>query len=188
RNVAAELSKVKNLNLKGETKDKFEHWRGKWDSILHEDLSVVEENLFEAEHFIDMFRFKSANKILLQIDSTLETVDNEIDTILKELNKLLETEKTTKQEESKLRPLVAEVRRKVMTMDNKVERAKPRLNERIAQLESMLDEYDQSIEEGNYDEEKTIVYQLQNDIRALEDEIAVLPNLYIRCKETLPNK
>src|SRR5690625_4319288 len=83
RNVAAELSKVKNLNLKGETKDKFEHWRGKWDSILHEDLSVVEENLFEAEHFIDMFRFKSANKILLQIDSTLETVDNEIDTILK---------------------------------------------------------------------------------------------------------
>lgn len=188
RNVAAELLKIKNLNLKGETKDKFEHWRGKWDDILHHDLSLVEEQLFEAEHYIDVFRFKSANKTLLQIDQSLEQVDQEIDTILAELDKLLDIEKTTKKEESKLRPLVTEIRRKVMTMDNRVDRAKPRLNEQISELETLLDNYDLAVEEGNYEDGQQIVAQLQQDINDLEAEVNVLPGLYIQCKETLPEK
>ena len=41
RNVAQELSKVKELNLEGETKENFEEWKDKWDNILTNDLAKV---------------------------------------------------------------------------------------------------------------------------------------------------
>src|SRR5690625_6462793 len=58
RNVGAELSKMKSLNLKGDTKNKFEHWQAKWDEIVYNELSKTEEELYEAEHYIDGFDFK----------------------------------------------------------------------------------------------------------------------------------
>src|SRR5690625_2868084 len=62
RNVAQELSKVKELNLQGETKQNFEHWKDQWESILNEDLADVEELLYDTEHAADRYNFPSAKK------------------------------------------------------------------------------------------------------------------------------
>src|SRR5699024_5443267 len=45
RNVAGELGRVKALQLEGDTKDRFEHWKNEWDTILGEDMADVEELL-----------------------------------------------------------------------------------------------------------------------------------------------
>src|SRR5690625_7214541 len=53
RNVAQELSKVKELNLQGETKNNFEQWKDQWETILNDDLADVEELLYDTEHAAD---------------------------------------------------------------------------------------------------------------------------------------
>src|SRR5699024_11649645 len=53
RNVAEELSKMKELNLEGDTKKKFEKCKEQWESILTEDLANVEEVLYHTEHAHD---------------------------------------------------------------------------------------------------------------------------------------
>src|SRR5690625_6788716 len=127
RNIASELSRLKSLNLKGYTKGKFEHWKEKWDDILSNDLADVEELLYDAEHAVDQFRFSRARKILTQIDQTLEKLEQEIDLILQELEELLETERSTRAEEEKILPLIAELRNQLSQNRYKFERAENRL-------------------------------------------------------------
>ena len=57
RPVLDELSKVKQLNMTGETEEMFEKWRNEWDEIVTVRLPDVEEMLFDAEEFIDKYRF-----------------------------------------------------------------------------------------------------------------------------------
>ncbi|HLR64014.1 MAG TPA: septation ring formation regulator EzrA [Pseudogracilibacillus sp.] len=188
RNVGAELSKMKSLNLKGDTKNKFEHWQAKWDEIVYNELSKTEEELYEAEHYIDGFRFKSANTTLSQIDHRLEKVDGEIDVILSELEKLIKIEETIRKEEGKIRPRLIEAKSTLSSLSTKYDRARPRFSAQIKDLEAKLDEYDDTIEEGNYEDGQDLVKEIQNKLTHFEEEIAIFPNLYDRCKTSLPNK
>src|SRR5699024_6670634 len=85
RNIAAELSQIKSLNLSGETQEKFETWKGRWDYILTKDLPDVEEYLFDAEEAADRYRFPSAKKVLHSLNKKLEAIEADIDDILAEL-------------------------------------------------------------------------------------------------------
>lgn len=188
RNVGAELSKMKGLNLKGDTKSKFDHWKEKWDQILQEDLSLIEEKLYEAEHSIDGFKFKSANTILTEIDERLEKVDGEIDEILKGLNLLIEVEGKIRKEEEKIRPRMIEAKSNLSKLSSKFDRGKPRFSEWFKQLEEQVTQYEKEIEEGNYEVGQSIVKELQTDLDHFEEELAIFPTLYERCKTELPNK
>src|SRR5690625_2327165 len=101
RNIAAELSRIKNLNLQGYTKGKFEDWKEKWENILTNELASVEELLYDTEHTIDRFRFSSAKKLLKQIEQILVKVEKEIEDILNELNELLRSEEHTSELQSR---------------------------------------------------------------------------------------
>src|SRR5699024_5406273 len=63
RDVAAELSKIKKLNLSGETQEKFESWKERWEIIITKELSNVEDMLVKAEEFADRYRFSNAKKL-----------------------------------------------------------------------------------------------------------------------------
>ena len=63
RNVAAELAKVKDLNLEGDTKEQFEHWKNEWEVILNEDMADVEELLYDTETAADRYNFPGAKSI-----------------------------------------------------------------------------------------------------------------------------
>src|SRR5699024_8641086 len=60
RNVAGELGRVKALQREGDTKDRFEHWKNEWDTILGEDMADVEELLYDTEKAADRYNFPGA--------------------------------------------------------------------------------------------------------------------------------
>src|SRR5699024_2861522 len=93
RNVAGELSHVKELNLEGETKENFEAWRQAWDKILTSDLANVEELLYDTEKAADRYNFPAAKKTTQQMDAVLTDIEKQIEDILTELHELLETER-----------------------------------------------------------------------------------------------
>src|SRR5690625_3423448 len=113
RNVASELAKVKELNLEGDTKDKFELWKDRWENILHAKLADVEELLYDTETAADRYRFGLAKKQMKKMEAILVECENEIETILKELNVLLATEEENRKEIEKLSPLLSDMRKQL---------------------------------------------------------------------------
>src|SRR5690625_4482489 len=53
RNIAAKLTKVKSLSSEGEARERLDHWRDEWNTILMKDLANVEEVLFDTEQAAD---------------------------------------------------------------------------------------------------------------------------------------
>jgi len=78
RPVLDEMSKVKQLNMTGETEELFENWRNDWDDIVTSQLPEVEEYLFDAEEYIDRYRFNKAKQVQRAIDSHLKETEDKI--------------------------------------------------------------------------------------------------------------
>src|SRR5690606_24218833 len=126
RNVANELAKVKELNLQGDTKEKFEIWKEKWEDILNNKLADVEEYLYDTETAADRYKFGTAKKLMKKMEAILVESEKEIETILTELNELLETEEQNRKEIEKLTPSLKEMRKQLLQNRHKYDRAEIR--------------------------------------------------------------
>ena len=62
RPILDELSKVKQLNMTGETEEMFERWRNEWDAIITVYMPDVEELLFDADDYVDKYRLGKSKK------------------------------------------------------------------------------------------------------------------------------
>src|SRR5699024_2292030 len=114
RNTAAELARIKGLNLSGETQEKFETWKEHWEHIVTKELPDVEEYLFEAEDAADRYKFSTAKKVLQKIEQILNTIENDIEQMMQELNDLLATEESNRKEIEQLLPKMAVLRKQLL--------------------------------------------------------------------------
>lgn len=95
RPILEEMSKVKQLNMTGQTEELFENWRNQWDDIVTVKLPKLEEMLFDAEEYIDRYRFNKAKTVQRTINDTLQETENQITKILEELHELVGSEEKT---------------------------------------------------------------------------------------------
>ncbi|WP_367544423.1 septation ring formation regulator EzrA [Terribacillus saccharophilus] len=98
RNVSEELAKVKALNLSGETQEKFESWKERWDHIVTKELPDTEEALFDAEEGADRYRFNKAKQHLQRVEATLSQVEDKIEAMFRELDELLASEEEARKQ------------------------------------------------------------------------------------------
>lgn len=188
RNVASELAKVKELNLQGDTKEKFETWKSKWEEILNRKLADVEEYLYDTEAAADRYRFGTAKKLLKKMEAILVESEKEIETILTELNELLETEEENRKEIEKLIPLLKEMRKQLLQNRHKYDRAEIRFEVEMDELEQELHTYNMLVDEGNYIQAKELVEEIKVKFDQLKEELDEFPELYHLCKRELPSQ
>src|SRR5690625_1569849 len=188
RKVAQELSKVKELNLQGETKNKFEQWKAQWDTILTEDLADVEELLYDTEHAADRYKFPTAKKCITKMENILVEAEKKIETILTQLEELLDIEKMNRQEVAKLEPMLEELRKNLIHNRYIYSRAEVRFEVELDELREELNNYNAFIEEGNYIQATEIVADIKERLEALQEEMDEFPALYKQCKQELPSQ
>src|SRR5690625_1815516 len=92
RNIAAELTRMKELNLTGETLEKFNMWKDRWELILTKDRANVEVQLFAAAAYADRYKFKSSREKVTEIEKKINEIDAELESITNQLNQTSETE------------------------------------------------------------------------------------------------
>ena len=186
RNVAQELSKVKDLNLQGDTKDYFEDWKEAWDTILSEDLANVEELLYDTEHAADRYKFPTAKKHIKKMESILVEIEKRIESILTELHELLETEEINRKEVEQLEPFLADLRKQLSQKRYQFDRAEVRFEVDLEETEEKLKQYHELIEEGNYIQATDIVKHAKERLEYIQKEMEQFPTLYKQCKHELP--
>ena len=188
RNVANELAKVKELNLQGDTKEKFEIWKEKWEDILNNKLADVEEYLYDTETAADRYKFGTAKKLMKKMEAILVESEKEIETILTELNELLETEEQNRKEIEKLTPSLKEMRKQLLQNRHKYDRAEIRFEVEMDDIEQEINTYNELVEEGNYLQAKELVERVKKRFEKLKQELEEFPELYHLCKRELPSQ
>jgi len=188
RNVATELAKVKELNLEGDTKDKFELWKESWENILNSKLADVEEHLYDTEAAADRYKFGAAKSNMKKMEAILVECEKVIETILTELNELLATEEENRKEIEKLAPQLTDMRKQLSQNRFKYDRAELRFELEVDELQHELVVYEELVDEGNYLQAKEVVDLVKERIVSLQEELDEFPTLYDQCKNELPSQ
>lgn len=188
RDVAAEIARVKALNLEGETKEQFENWRESWDNILTKDLANVEELLYDAEKAADRYNFPNAKKITSKMDTILTDIEEQIDVILTELQQLIDTEESNRAEIESIEPRIEEVKSHLAKHHHQYEQAQERFDAVIKDLQEQTAAYHEQIKEGNYGQGSEIIQHLRQQIDQLEEEAEDYPVLHHKCSKELPQQ
>ncbi|WP_096269702.1 septation ring formation regulator EzrA [Paucisalibacillus globulus] len=188
RNVSAQLTKIKALNLSGETQDRFESWKERWELILSSELPDIEEFLFDAEEAADKFRFSTAKKILRKTEQALQTIEKDIEKILTELDELVESEESSRKEVEYIQPTIKNLRKTIAQNRFQYGKAEVRFEVEIDELSENLDNYHELVDSGNYTEAKELVDSLKLQLEQMQTEIEEFPEIYRACKQDIPSQ
>lgn len=188
RDIASQLSRIKRLNLSGETQEKFETWKERWEQIVSKELSDIDGLLFDAEEAADRYRFPTAKKLLKSIEKTLQSIEEDIQNMLDELEELLESEETSRKEMEELQPHIKNARKKLAQNRYQYGKAEVRFEVAIDDLEEKLATYNELVASGNYMEARQVVEELKEDVAELDKQLDRFPELYKACKHELPTQ
>jgi septation ring formation regulator len=188
RPVPDEMSKVKQLNMTGQTEELFEHWRNQWDDIITVKLPKLDEMLFDAEEYIDRYRFKKAKEVQTDITGKLQETENQIKNILEELHELVGSEEKNREEIEQLKELYRETRKMLLAHRHSFGSAEKQLEEQLNGVTQKFQEYDEKTEQGNYLEAREVVLLIHSQLTKIKDHMNLIPQLLIECQSLVPNQ
>lgn len=186
RNVAAELSKMKDLNMDGDTKEHFNKWKDEWDNILTEELATVEELLYDTEEAADKFSFPTAKKHMKEMESMLFATEQKIETILTDIQALLETEEANRQTIEELEPQLTELRKLISQNRYQFSKADVRFEAEMDEINELINTYNKLVEQGEYMDSTEQVQLAQSRMENIKNEMDEFPTLYKKCHKELP--
>ncbi|GAE92950.1 septation ring formation regulator EzrA [Gracilibacillus boraciitolerans JCM 21714] len=188
RNVTSELAKVKQLNLSGETQEKFESWKENWDMILTRELPDMEEYLLDAEEAADKFRIQVSKKNLRIVEESLKNIEKNIENMYEELDHLLDSEKYARQKIEELDPRIKDLKKYLLHNRTQFGNAEIIFEAELTKTERKLTEYAQLTEDGNYIEAQELIELLIQEIDIVEEKVSAFPEIYRQCKQTIPDQ
>ncbi len=188
RNIGAELSKMKDLNLHGEAFDNLDEWKNLWEVVITDDLANVEVSLSDAKTYANHFKFSSSRKSLSETETRLEKIEKDITLILNQLNEYLEIEKSGRNNVEKIKPKIKEMQETITENKQSYGKGTVRFEKDFEKLNQALITYDELVSEGEYHQAKKIVDQVNKDIKQIQLEMEEYVDLYRTCKIELPEK
>lgn len=188
RPILEEMSKVKQLNMTGQTEVLFEGWRSEWDEVVTVDLPDVEEYLFDAEEYIDKYRFKRAKEVQQMIDEKLSKTEAKINKILSELNELVGSEEKNRSEIDLLKDDYREVRKNLLAHRHNFGKAETHLELLLDEIIVQFEAYEEKTANGNYLEAREVVLLIKDKLDKINNNMHVIPQLLVECQSVLPTQ
>ncbi|MEL3972573.1 septation ring formation regulator EzrA [Rossellomorea oryzaecorticis] len=188
RPIPEELSKVKQLNMTGQTEKLFEGWRQGWDEIVAVQLPDIEELLFDAEEFTDKFRFKKTKETLAKIDRVLTETETKIDKILQELNELVGSEEKNREEIEFLQEEYRGSKKQLLAYRHTYGQAAKKIEAVLDTLAKEIEQFNELTDQGNYLDAREIVLNLGQEMKAIAYKMESIPKLTADCENILPSQ
>lgn len=186
RPVLEEMSKVKQLNMTGQTEELFERWRTEWDDIVTAQLPNVEEYLFDAEEFIDKYRFNKAKQVQREIDKFLSEIEENIKKLLNELNDLVGSEEKNRTEIEELKDIYRENKKTLLAHRHTYGKAADVIEKQLDDSFAKFQDFNEKTESGNYLEAREIVLTIQSELEQVKEKMEVIPSLMVECFSKIP--
>ncbi|TQR09671.1 septation ring formation regulator EzrA [Psychrobacillus soli] len=184
--ILEEMTKVKQLNMNGQTEEMFERWRNTWTEVMDIHMPKIDVLLFDAEEKIDKFIFPKATKIEKEIQTLISSCDEKMSEILKELEELIGSEEKNRIEMEQLKEQHRAARKTLLAHQYSFGEAVPALE---AELESFIpdfEEFDKLTETGNYLSAREIVIALQDKGNKFFPKLHDIPSILSEIQNKIP--
>ncbi|WP_347549271.1 septation ring formation regulator EzrA [Pseudalkalibacillus hwajinpoensis] len=188
RPVTDEISKVKGLIMSGQTEEKFEKWREEWDEIVAVKLPNLEDQLMDTEEAAEKYRFRKAKMTLAETRDRLEQIETRIELMLKDIDELVSSEEQNRTEIVSVQEEFREAKQRLLSQNRSLGKAFPTLETELEDLKQNLQHYEQLTEEGNYLEARTVLKDVQDRLTAVQEKIAVTPELIALVHTQIPSQ
>ncbi|ANU23706.1 septation ring formation regulator EzrA [Planococcus donghaensis] len=158
--ILEELTKVKQLNMNGQTEEMFERWRNVWTEIMDVHIPKIDASLYDAEEAINRFRFNKASKLEQETEMKIDSVDQQMNSILVELEELIGSEEKNRSEIDLLQEKYRRARKNLLAHQQSYGAAGEPLERKLESFIPLFDEYEKLTAEGNYLKAREIVIGL----------------------------
>ncbi|WGG44807.1 septation ring formation regulator EzrA [Rossellomorea sp. DA94] len=186
--VSDELSRVKQLNMTGQTEELFDGWRQGWDEIVAVQLPDVEELLFDAEEYTDKFRFNKTKEVLSRIDQVLTDIEKKIELILSELNELVGSEEKNREEILALQEEFRNSKKQLLAYRHTYGQTAKHMEAVLDKLSEQINQFNELTEQGNYLDAREIVLGLAEEMKMVAYKMETVPKLITDFENVLPSQ
>lgn len=185
--ILEEMTKVKQLNMNGQTEELFESWRNSWTQVMDVHMPKIDSLLFDAEDSIDKFRFKRATAIEKEIQERIQQSDEQMSRILKELEQLIGSEEKNRVEMDSLKEQYRAARKTLLAHQHSFGAAAVPLEKKLEQFGPQFEEYDRLTENGNYLQAREIVIGLDQEAQHVFNLLQDIPSLLTDVQNKIPS-
>jgi len=185
--ILEEMTKIKQLNMTGETEEKFERWRNQWNEIMDDHMPKIDTLLFDVEDTVDRFRYKKASEIEKEIQEKIRFCDDTMNSILTELNELVGSEEKNRIEMEKLQEQYRMARKTILAHQHSFGRTVGPLEKELEAFNPKFKEYNELTENGNYLLAREIVISLTEKGEHIFSLIHEIPSLLSDLQNKIPS-
>ncbi|HWK23793.1 MAG TPA: septation ring formation regulator EzrA [Ureibacillus sp.] len=184
--IFEELTKVKSLSMNGQTEELFEHWRSIWTEVIDVHVIKIDSMLFDAEEYIDRFKFKKASDIELAIEEYIAKCEKSKNQIISELDELIGSEEKNRIEIEQIKEHFRSARKTLLAHQYSFGPALSALEKRVEQFIPKIEEFDALTVDGNYLQAREIVLYLNNESQIIYNLLSEVPTLLSEVQTKIP--
>lgn len=184
--IFEELTKVKALNMNGQTEEMFEQWRNMWTEVMDVDIIKIDSMLFDAEEFIDRFKFKKASQVQREIEEQIAKCEKTKNQIISELEELIGSEEKNRIEIEQIKEYYRSARKTLLAHQYSFGPALKSLEDRIEKFPEMFEQFDCLTNDGNYLQAREIVLSLNTEAQQIVNLLNEVPTLLTEIQTKIP--
>ncbi|KDE96488.1 septation ring formation regulator EzrA [Staphylococcus sp. TE8] len=182
------LKKLQNLNLKGETKTKYDAMKKDNTESTNKYLAPVEEKIHNAEEYLDKFKFSAAQTEIDDAHELMDQYENNYNQQVSQVDEVLALHKDNEALYDKCKVDHREMKRDVLANRHQFGEAAQPLEKEIEKFEPKLNEYETLKSEGNYVQAHNHIAALHEEMNSLKAYMEEIPDLIRETQKELPGQ
>ncbi|OHQ34375.1 septation ring formation regulator EzrA [Staphylococcus sp. HMSC068D03] len=182
------LKQLSELNLKGETRTKYDAFKRDTLDYTNNYLAPVEEKIHDAEIQLDKFQFSGAQSEIDDAHELMDKYEAGYQQQVEDVNEIVSLHKENEQVYEKCKTNYREMKRDVLANRHQFGDAASPLEKRIESFEPELVQYEELKEEGNYVQAHNHIMGLNESMNEVQKYMDEIPELIREAQKELPGQ
>ncbi|HHW6587265.1 TPA: septation ring formation regulator EzrA [Staphylococcus aureus] len=182
------LAQLSKLNLKGETKTKYDAMKKDNVESTNKYLAPVEEKIHNAEALLDKFSFNASQSEIDDANELMDSYEQSYQQQLEDVNEIIALYKDNDELYDKCRVDYREMKRDVLANRHQFCEAASLLETEIEKFEPRLEQYEVLKADGNYVQAHNHIAALNEQMKQLRFYMEEIPELIRETQKELPGQ
>lgn len=182
------LAQLSKLNLKGETKTKYDAMKKDNVESTNKYLAPVEEKIHNAEALLDKFSFNASQCEIDDANELMDSYEQSYQQQLEDVNEIIALYKDNDELYDKCKVDYREMKRDVLANRHQFGEAASLLETEIEKFEPRLEQYEVLKADGNYVQADNHIAALNEQMKQLRSYMEEIPELIRETQKELPGQ
>lgn len=182
------LAQLSKLNLKGETKTKYDAMKKDNVESTNKYLAPVEEKIHNAEALLDKFSFNASQCEIDDANELMDSYEQSYQQQLEDVNEIIALYKDNDELYDKCKVDYREMKRDVLANRHQFGEAASLLETEIEKFEPRLEQYEVLKADGNYVQAHNHIAALNEQMKQLRSYMEEIPELISETQKELPGQ